>query len=306
MKKLLVFFAGMMMVGMTTVKAQPGDDNVYRIGPFKLNNGTQATLKFDFNIYGLEFCNPLRVNVEGKSGFYFDKPILNPIMKGYSMVFDLYKGSDPCELPADPSNSIDFKVDGVTKLKIASNGLIFIPAYTGLLFGDKSGEGNNRISIIQYGPHGYIDYKENLHFRADKNWISALTLYGDGSVGVGFGTTYLAGQYLTMGYKLAVNGGILCEEITVINDVPDADFVFEKGYNLAPLAKVEAFVKENKHLPDVPSAEEFKTNGYKVGDMDKMLLQKIEELTLYTIEQQKLIEDLQKRLSELEAKKGGE
>jgi hypothetical protein len=61
------------------------------------------------------------------------------------------------------------------------------------------------------------------------------------------------------------------------------------------------FIKENKHLPNIPSAEEFKTDGYKIGEMDEMLLRKIEELTLYIIE-------LQKQIKELKAtnKKGGE
>ena len=110
-----------------------------------------------------------------------------------------------------------------------------------------------------------------------------------------------------MGYKLAVNGGIVCEEIKVIADVPDADYVFEEDYNLTPLSEVEVFIKENKHLPNIPSAEEFKTNGYKLGEMDEMLLRKIEELTLYIIgqekqtkEQQALIEELQKQVKELQ------
>ncbi|MCP4355028.1 MAG: hypothetical protein GY793_05235, partial [Proteobacteria bacterium] len=79
-------------------------------------------------------------------------------------------------------------------------------------FGTRS-EGNNRLLLHHTGTHGYIDYKDNLHFRADRNWISALTLYGDGSVGVGFGTTYSAGDYKTKGYKFAVNGKILSEGI---------------------------------------------------------------------------------------------
>lgn len=95
-------------------------------------------------------------------------------------------------------------------------------------------------------------------------------------------------------YKLAVNSGILCEELKVIADVPSSDFVFEPNYNLKSLSEVEAFVTENKHLPDVPSAKEFKENGYKIGEMDNLLLQKIEELTLYIIDLQKQIEELQK------------
>lgn len=112
---------------------------------------------------------------------------------------------------------------------------------------------------------------------------------------VGIGTTNLTA---TSGYKLTVDGGILCEEVKVISNVPSADYVFENGYNLRTLNEVEAFVNENKHLPDVPSAKEFKENGYKMGDMDNLLLQKIEELTLYIIEQQKQIDELKNKLNE--------
>ncbi|MCQ2607720.1 MAG: hypothetical protein MJ197_03430 [Bacteroidales bacterium] len=112
---------------------------------------------------------------------------------------------------------------------------------------------------------------------------------------VGIGTSNLT---FTSGFKLAVKGGILCEEVKVIANVPSADYVFEKDYKLHSIEEVAEYVKENKHLPDVPSAKDFKENGYKIGDMDNLLLQKIEELTLYIIEQQKQIKELQSRLSE--------
>jgi hypothetical protein len=158
-----------------------------------------------------------------------------------------------------------------------------------------------RLWIAHTGVHAYIDYMDNLNFRANKNWISALTLYGDGSVGVGFTTTYNQGDYRTHGYKFAVNGGIICEEVKVITDVPDADYVFEKDYKLLSLSEIESFVNKNKHLPNIPSAEQFKKDGYKVGEMDEMLLRKVEEFSLYLIEQNKRIEALEKENKELKA-----
>ncbi len=106
------------------------------------------------------------------------------------------------------------------------------------------------------------------------------------------GKVSINGATINDTYRLAVNSGILCEELKVMADVPSSDFVFEPNYNLKPLSEVEAFVTENKHLPDVPSAKEFKENGYKVGEMDNLILQKIEELTLYIIDLQKQIEEL--------------
>ena len=78
----------------------------------------------------------------------------------------------------------------------------------------------------------------------------------------------------------------------------DRDYVFNKNYKLMPLNKVADYVKENKHLPDVPSAADVKKEGIDLGSMDAKLLKKIEELTLYVIQQQKQIDELQKKQDE--------
>ncbi len=95
-------------------------------------------------------------------------------------------------------------------------------------------------------------------------------------------------------YKLDVEGKVRADEITV--NTSGADFVFENGYNLRPLNEVEAFVKENKHLPDVAPAAEMQTNGVSVGEMNAKLLQKVEELTLYLIEQGKISKEFKQEL----------
>jgi len=76
--------------------------------------------------------------------------------------------------------------------------------------------------------------------------------------------------------------------------VPSADYVFADGYYLRPLSEIEAFVKEHKHLPGVPSAAEFAECGYNVGDMDNKLLEKVEELTLYMIQMKAELDALKK------------
>ncbi len=88
------------------------------------------------------------------------------------------------------------------------------------------------------------------------------------------------------GYKLYVQDGILTEKLKVAvkNSGDWADYVFAKDYQLKPLEEVEAYINENKHLPDVPSAEEVVKSGIDVAQMDALLLQKIEELTLYVIQ----------------------
>jgi hypothetical protein len=80
-----------------------------------------------------------------------------------------------------------------------------------------------------------------------------------------------------------------------LDNVPSSDYVFEEDYELMSVREVEAYITQHKHLPDVPSAEEFK-QGYKAGDMDDLLLRKIEELTLYIIEQEKRIEELEEKV----------
>ena len=91
--------------------------------------------------------------------------------------------------------------------------------------------------------------------------------------------------------KLVVDGKIIAEEVK-IQAVPSSDYVFDPEYNLRSIDEVEKFIFENKHLPDIPSAKEFQENGVGLGEMDNMLLQKIEELTLYMIDMKKQMDQL--------------
>lgn len=100
---------------------------------------------------------------------------------------------------------------------------------------------------------------------------------------VGIGTT-------SPDYRLDVVGTIRTQELKV--DMQGADFVFEDDYNLRPLDEVEAFVKENKHLPEIAPAAEMQANGVNQSEMNQKLLQKVEELTLYIIEMKKEIVQL--------------
>ncbi len=108
----------------------------------------------------------------------------------------------------------------------------------------------------------------------------------DGSSTFADKVTIGAGVNTPAGYKLYVQDGILTEKIKVAvkNSSNWADFVFAKDYQLKSLDEVETYINENKHLPDVPSAEEVVESGIDVAQMDALLLQKIEELTLYVIQ----------------------
>jgi hypothetical protein len=124
-----------------------------------------------------------------------------------------------------------------------------------------------------------------------------LAIHQNGNVGIGNSDPKTT---------LDVTGTIRATEIKV--EAQTADFVFEEEYQLRPLKEVEQFVMENKHLPEIPSAKEMKKEGVNVAEMNKLLLQKVEELTLYTIEQEKKlkkrddeVEKLKKRMAKLEA-----
>ncbi len=93
------------------------------------------------------------------------------------------------------------------------------------------------------------------------------------------------------GYRLIVQDGIITEKIKIALKESSfwADYVFDENYKLRPLHEVEHFVKENKHLPNVPSAAEVLENGIDIATMNARLLEKVEELTLYIIEQEKRI-----------------
>ena len=104
---------------------------------------------------------------------------------------------------------------------------------------------------------------------------------------------------LPYGYKLYVEEGIITEKVKVELVSNWADFVFEKDYKLRSIGDLEIFIKENKHLPDIPSANDVKENGIDLGEMDAKLLQKIEELTLYIIDMSKNMEAQQQQIEEL-------
>jgi len=110
-------------------------------------------------------------------------------------------------------------------------------------------------------------------------------LTGTGQVGLG--TTNIGA------YQLAVNGNIRSKEVVV--ETGWADYVFDHNYPLKTLEELEHFIKRNNHLPNIPSAKEIEENGLHLGDVQKRMMEKIEELTLYVIELKKEIETLKKK-----------
>lgn len=140
---------------------------------------------------------------------------------------------------------------------------------------------------------------------------SAIGVYGYASgtsaswAGYFSGSTYIstdlrvATTTAATGYAVSVNGKIACEEVLVQDAASWPDYVFDEKYNLMSLEDLERSINKNNHLPGLPSAETVKENGFELADMQKRILEKVEELTLYTIEQDKQIKNLQQEMENL-------
>jgi hypothetical protein len=124
--------------------------------------------------------------------------------------------------------------------------------------------------------------------------INLMLVKANGSVAIG--TTD------TKGYKLAVNGSGIFTKVVVKSYANWPDFVFHSDYKLPALSEVEQFVVKNQHLPGIPSASEVEKEGVDVGEMNKQLLQKVEEQMLYIIEMNKQLLSLTKEVAVLKEK----
>ncbi|WP_055393100.1 fibronectin type III domain-containing protein [Flagellimonas eckloniae] len=113
--------------------------------------------------------------------------------------------------------------------------------------------------------------------------------YSAGNVGIGTST-------IPNTYKLAVNGKIISEELKVQLQSAWPDYVFAKDYDLPSLEEVGKYIQKKGHLPNMPPAKEVKENGIEVGEMNRLLLEKIEELTLYILQQEERLKSLENKI----------
>lgn len=158
-----------------------------------------------------------------------------------------------------------------------------------------------KLSTNDTSDSGWIGTKSNNGLHLGTNGISYFFIDNGQNVYLGMSKQEANNvkQALRDKYRLFVAKGILTEDVAMGPKSTWADFVFNKDYNLRKLDEVEEFISENNHLPDVPSAEQVAEEGYSQHDINKVLLQKIEELTLYTIKQEKRIAVLEAELNNL-------
>lgn len=155
--------------------------------------------------------------------------------------------------------------------------------------GNVSGN-SNAVSVTTLSDIGGTNYTSQNANLDTVDWL-ARDLFATRNLGVG--------TQNTRGFTMAVAGGILAEELTIELQANWPDYVFNKGYTLPTLEVVERHIQERGHLINVPSASEIKASGLKVGEMQSVLMEKIEELMLYTIEQEKRIKALEAEILKL-------
>ena len=263
----------------------------------KLNEGAYQEHKVE------DPCRPvLDANAMFNTVFHFDKPVAAPWFQSPRFSDDLlFKVVAPPSGCSTLVGNIEFSVNNIPKLTIKGddgsifmNGDVFVNNKNfSVNSGDVSVKSGN-ISVndgsvfINHtgGAWSFASYIKVVHGNA-----KAFVVEYNGST-----------TFSILGNGIVNSKKIYAEAIEVRPNAMNItwfDHVFAPDYKLMSLSELEQFIKTNRHLPDIPSEKEVKENGIDVFNMNGLLVKKVEELTLYII-------DLEKRLSELEDKKGGE
>jgi hypothetical protein len=151
----------------------------------------------------------------------------------------------------------------------------------------------NRVFFRRKIDNSFSDWNEYWHSGnfSPSNYLALTGGNITGNIGIGTENNSI--------HKLAVNGSAIFKKVVVKNGTPWPDYVFDSSYQLPSLESVSDFIVKNKHLPGIPSASEAEANGLDLGDMCRLQQEKIEQLTLYLIKQQELLNKQEERLNQL-------
>ncbi len=242
-----------------------------------------------------------------RSQFRFNKPLLSQVGAFGSTTNSLQLTTNDSVCMTIQNGNVGIGVTNPQEALHINGALRGSGSYGSLLVKTTTGH-------LEFGPmdSGYIRFKTNMSgYHFDKRLFlnagelisstnltfstntstSCMTMLTNGNIGIGTSSP---------NYKLDVNGTIRANEIIV--NTTGADFVFADDYQLRPLSEVKTFIQENKHLPEIKSAQEMQENGVGINELQTQLLQKIEELTLYIIQQEERIKQQDLRIKALEQK----
>jgi hypothetical protein len=170
----------------------------------------------------------------------------------------------------------------------AFGGAVF-PTDTSLVIWSNSNANNYLVFQPSWGNTGVGTYTPNAKFH-----VNGAQLIGSNS------------SRIATGYQLSVDGKIIAEEVKVQLSTSWPDYVFADDYRLMPIEDLEKSIRQNKHLPNIPSAAAVTAEkGIELGEMNRKLLEKVEELTLYIIQLKKENNSLENRLTNIESKLTG-
>ncbi|MFA5463747.1 MAG: hypothetical protein WC265_06695 [Dysgonamonadaceae bacterium] len=300
-KKVLFAIAATVVIGISPLKAQFWEEGAY-------------VIEKEVNRFEIEFEQPEAVETTcepiifktNRHGFYFNKPIFSPKIVGSALELNL---TSPWYCPPTALANIELKVNDIPKLIVRGS--------------------DGRVGINTTDPQGQLDVNGAfiIHFNATQTWHAASLINHTATTDWSSASLIKVNRDHSRAISVVNTDGteeevftiwgngilnaqkIYAKEVEVRLDAMDKywfDYVFYEDYKLMSLSELEKFINTNKHLPEIPSEKEVKENGINLGEMQGKLLLKIEELTLYIIEQEKQLKDLQKQINELKHTKGGE
>ncbi len=290
-------------------------DSGYKIGvdasSFSYTDNFKGTLKSSFGIWaragiyrgasGAKINNAIAVNAEvldnvagsNIDNIYGVKIATNNYKKStVTNRYDLYAGTSTAKnyfagkvgigttIPSEK-----FEVKGNVKFNSISN-------HTHIRIGKENNDAfisDNSTQKNYGGGYFFRVHNDNITHK----YIDVMMLGENGNVGIGVKSND--------NYKLAIAGKMISEEVTVKLKSSWPDYVFTNDYKLPTLQEVEQHIKEKGHLANIPSAKEVEENGVEIGEMNKKLLEKVEELTLYTIQQEKDLKNQEERIKKQES-----
>jgi len=274
-----------------TVEAGAPSHSLYVDDGGRIGSGTSTP---SVEIHTVDGDTPtLRLQQDGSSGFapqtwdvagnetsFFIRDVTN----GSTLPFRIRPDAPTNSLVIDQDGNIGLGTlspDGTLEIVSGPEDASMILTQTGTIdqqweFRNKEATGNLNFANLTTG---------NTPVKIDNDAANNLLKLGDNTSA---STVFITGDLVVSGECTETDGAC-------------ADYVFEPGYQKLALGELKTFVQTNRHLPNIPSAAEMQKNGISVTNMSGRLLEKVEELVLYTIEQQEVIEQLQARIEKLEA-----